>query len=369
VSKINEPAARRARGTREGVAARARVAATAGVALIVLTAGLGTAKPARNAFPGKNGLIAFQTFRDGPSQIYLETVPPTPVRRLTDPRHCYALPAWSRDGRLLAFEYNPSQTGLRAGNSDVWVMNPYARRPLLTARPLTRTPGFDGDPSWSPDGRRIVFESTRSGNSDVWVMDSDGRNPHNLTANSPAFDGDPAWSPGGNRIAFTSMRDGNKEIYLMNPDGSNPINITNTPAADDFDPAWSPDGQFVAFVSNRDRNLEIYETNDRFLLKRLTHDTGLDAFPSFSPDGQWIAFSTDRGDTGNRDLHYMSANGDADGVTELTQAPGWDQAPDWQAKPASISTRVPPARAPLKLPHKASPSDSKPAVACIGNSR
>jgi Tol biopolymer transport system component len=368
VSKINEPAAWRARETREGFAARARFAGSAVVALVLLTAGLGNAEPARTVFAGKNGLIAFQSFRDGPSQIYLETVPPTPVRRLTALTHCYALPAWSRDGRWLAYEYNPSPTGLHSSQSDIYVMNPYARHPLATARPLTRTPGFDGDPSWSPTGKQIVFESTRSGNSDVWVMDADGRNPHDLTANSPEFDGDPAWSPGGNRIAFTSMRDGNKEIYLMNPDGSNPINITNSPA-DDFDPAWSPDGQFVPFVSNRDRNLEIYETNDRFLLKRLTHDTGLDAFPSFSPDGKWVAFSTDRGDTGNRDLHYMSANGDGEGATQLTQAPGWDQAPDWQSKPLSTSTRIPLARAPLNLPHKASQSDTKAAVACIGNSR
>ena len=366
MSKINEPAARRARGTREGFAARAGVAASAGVVLIALTAGLGTARPTSSAFAGKNGLIAFQSFRDGPSQIYLETVPPTPVKRLTALTHCYALPAWSRDGRWLAFEYNPSPTGLHSGQSDIYVMNP--RRGLATARALTRTAGFDGDPSWSPTGKQIAFESTRSGNSDIWVMNSDGTNPRDLTPKSPGWDGDPAWSPGGNRIAFTSMRDGNKEIYLMNPDGTGLLNITNN-RGDDFDPTWSPDGQLVAFVSNRDRNLEIYETNDRFLLKRLTHDPAFDAFPAFSPDGQWITFSTDRGDTGNRDLAYMSANGDGTGVFELTQAPGWDQAPDWQAGPASLTTAAPPARPPANLPSKRSPSDAKPAFACLGNSR
>ena len=132
-------------------------------------------------------------------------------------------------------------------------------------------PGFDGDPAWSPNGRQIVFESTRSGNSDIWVMNADGTNPRQPDPQEPAFDGDPAWSPGGSRIAFTSTRNGNREIYLMNPDGSGLLNITNNPA-DDFDPTLGAGRAVVAFVSNRDRNLEIYETNDRFLLKRLTHD-------------------------------------------------------------------------------------------------
>jgi len=365
VSNTNEPAAERARGNREGLGRPRRLAAFCS-AIVLAVVGVDAANTARDAFPGKNGLIAFQSFRDGPSQIYLETVPPTPVKRLTALTHCYALPAWSRDGRWLAFEYNPSPTGLRSGLSDIYVMNP--RRGLATARALTRTPGFDGDPSWSPTGTQIAFESTRSGNSDIWVMDADGRNPRDLTPKSLEWDGDPAWSPGGNRIAFTSMRDGNREIYLMNADGTGLLNITNN-RADDFDPTWSPDGQLVAFVSNRDRNLEIYETNDRFLLKRLTHDPGFDAFPAFSPDGRWIAFSTDRGDVGNRDLHYMSANGDGSGSFELTQAPGWDQAPDWQASPASATAAVPLTRPPPNLPHKASPSDTKPALACLGNSR
>jgi TolB protein len=277
---------------------------------------------------------------------------------LTKGSHCYALPAWSPDGRRIAYEYNPSPTGMPARNSDIYVMNANG----TGVRRLTRQVGFDGDPAWSPDGRKIVFESTRSGNADIWVMNADGTNPRQLTR-SAAFDGDPAWSPGGSRIAFTSARTGNREIYLMNPDGSGVLDISNNPA-DDFDPTWAPSGEWVAFVSDRDRNLELYATNDRFLLRRLTQNSALDAFPAYSPDGTLIAFTTDRGDTGNRDLHTMGKDGDVLGVTELTQAPGRDQAPDWQPIRALPGVNIPPARLPPSAPHRLPATDARPAVAC-----
>ena len=331
------------------------------VVLAVSALGAGGAKPAATVFPGRNGLIAFQSFRDGSSQIYTETVPPSPVKRLTKGPHCFALPAWSPDGRRIAYEYNRDPDGKPARNSDIYVMNANGNFP----KRLTTTAGFDGDPAWSPDGKRIVFESTRSGNSDVWVMNADGTRPRNLTPKSLKFDGDPAWSPGGRRIAFTSSRNGNEDIYLINADGSGaPVNITSSPK-DDFDPTWTPNGQFVAFVSNRDGNDEIYETNDRFQLKRLTNDDGLDTFPAFSPDGKLITFSTDREDTGNRDVFYMSSDGDVSGVTALTQAPGWDQAPDWQRVPASPAAG-PPAAHPPKLSSRLVKADLNQASACRG---
>lgn len=96
---------------------------------------------------------------------------------------------------------------------------------------------------WSPDGRRIVFSTLvndwgRGGpvNSDIFVINTDGTNLVNLT-NHPKTDIQPSWSPDGSKIVFTSVRDGNYDIFTMDADGSNPINLTNHPA-DDANPSW-----------------------------------------------------------------------------------------------------------------------------------
>ena len=102
-------------------------------------------------------------------------------------------------------------------------------------------------PAWSPDGRKLAFVSDRDGASfwgearEISVVNADGSGRRNLTGN-PASDSDPAWSPDGRKIAFVS----NFEIYVMNADGSRQQNLTRDPARD-LAPAWSPDGKRIVF--------------------------------------------------------------------------------------------------------------------------
>jgi Tol biopolymer transport system component len=150
-------------------------------------------------------------------------------------------------------------------------------------------------PEWSPDGKKIVFQSAQIESpvvEDIWVMNADGTDKLNLT-NDSAYNASPDWSPDGQKITFSSERDDNPEIYLINIDGSNLLRLTDHPAAD-HRPAWSPDGTKIAFVSDRDGSRDIYVMNiDDPDPVRLTQ-TSTDAYsPRWSPDGQRLSFILD----------------------------------------------------------------------------
>jgi TolB protein len=87
------------------------------------------------------------------------------------------------------------------------------------------------------------------------VMNADGSDLVRLTK-SPGMDDYPCWSPDGKRLAFTSNREGNLEIYTIDPDGEKPRNETQNPAIDNF-ASWTKDGR-LTFVSNREDGFDIY---------------------------------------------------------------------------------------------------------------
>ncbi len=114
--------------------------------------------------------------------------------------------------------------------------------------PVQLTPDCttNGDPSWSPDGSRIVFVSGGGENRDIYVMDSDGGGATRLTDDA-FFERRPTWSPDGSRIAFISFRNEADDVYVMDSDGGNVVRLTNNdPSVFLHNLSWSPDGTRLA---------------------------------------------------------------------------------------------------------------------------
>ncbi len=143
--------------------------------------------------------------------------------------------AWSPDGRKIAFNSD------RSGNMNVWIFS------LADSSLLQLTKGTEGDyqPTWSLDGVELVFFSSRDGNPDIWKIDSSGKDLKQLTKSS-SIEINPFFSPDGKHIAYQSDQSGRLELWLMNSDGTNPRRITNVGTRGHF-MRWSSGGDMIFF--------------------------------------------------------------------------------------------------------------------------
>lgn len=180
-----------------------------------------------------------------------------------------------------------------AGNTEVYVMNPDGTDQTR----ITFDPRVDQQPDISPDGRQIVFCSTRitdtnpEGDLEIFVMDADGSNATQLTFNGTGInDAWPRWSPNGKQIAFHSNVDGNFEIYIINSDGTDLTRVTTYSGLEQF-PEWAPNGKQL--VIRRDTDIYLIDTDGANPIQ-LTNDAAVDQMASFSPSGKLIAFMSAR---------------------------------------------------------------------------
>jgi TolB protein len=320
------------------------------------------------------GQISFISERDKNREVYLIKPDGTGERRLTNNAVADYNGPGSPDGASLLLvrvegEEGPQQLFLQPLES--------------AAKPLGPASGRVRFPSFSPDGRWVVFESDggkaeNAPYSDIYRVGADGSGLRRLT-NNPEGNFDPVISPRGDAIVLVSSRDRVAELYRIRPDGSEPVRLTDTPR-DEWGPRFSPSGEQLAFVSDREGADRVYlmptsggparRVSRRDLAPRVVEDrptfspsgknlayvlrappapsriivvdlatgneievtapeSGQMNEPTWSPDGRHLAVTITRGQ--DQQIHLLRADGS--GLTRLTTAPGGNWNPQWVPAP------------------------------------
>jgi Tol biopolymer transport system component len=191
-------------------------------------------------------------------------------------------------------------------NTNLWRLDVHTgeRKPLI--RSASSLWDRNIHPQYSPDGRKIVFDSFRTGDSEVWTCDADGSNCQQLTNFGGPTGGTPRWSPDGRWIALDSRASGNSEIYVIAADGGAPRRLTNTPH-DSMIPNWSHDGQRIYFASDRSGRYEVWKMpRDGGEAIQVTRAGGYAMFDP--PDGKYLYY-TKFNPQGPQPLFRMPAGG------------------------------------------------------------
>ena len=152
--------------------------------------------------------------------------------------------------------------------------------------------------SWSPKPEQIAFShgavfAAATAKVNIRAAKPDGNELTDVTSDA-GNNGFPSYSPDGKKILFRSGRDGAKNLYIMDRDGSNVSRLTNGNWTDTMCD-WSPDGHWITFSSDRGDNFEVWLVRpDGTDLRKLIGGGGRNNHPHFSPDGQWIVFTSQR---------------------------------------------------------------------------
>jgi Tol biopolymer transport system component/DNA-binding winged helix-turn-helix (wHTH) protein len=197
--------------------------------------------------------------------------------------------ALSRDGRRLAYvEPNWFWQGGTAEISRIELSS--AGGQVISQNRVIASDGGNQSAQPSPDGRQIIFQSSRTGNCEIWRSDADGSNLLQMSSfDDNGFSGTPRWSPDGRWIAFDHHHETHSQIYLVDSEGRNKHAVTSG-NYENVVPSWSRDGTAVYFASNRTGSWQVWKrelATGREI--QMTHHGGFGAFESY--DGKTLYYS------------------------------------------------------------------------------
>jgi Tol biopolymer transport system component len=229
------------------------------------------------------GAIVYTSQEFGPSEVMVMRAGGARPTRLTTDRQGYAAPAISPDGQSIAVA--PYGRGSWTG---IYLLDRFGggRRKLVSRS------AFDGSPSWSPDGTKLAFRSVLPGgpypfdeHGRLFIVNRDGTGLRQLTPETTpdSSDDDPSWSPDGTRLIFS--RSG--ALYVINADGTG---LTSLGLSGRY-PSWSPDGGRIAYTAFVDQMAAVFVAGSDGANPRQLRTPALgDQLARWSPDGRWLAF-------------------------------------------------------------------------------
>ncbi len=263
-----------------------------------------------NGYASRRTKIAFTSSRDGNKEIYVMDGDGQNQRRLTVNPTVDENPAWSPDGKKLAFESNRNR-----GYIQIWVIDADGKNPIRLTDGVT-----DVNPDWSPDGKKIAYDTVlvpedhNLAPGGITVMDADGNDKRLLKNEGGAH---PSWSPDGKRIVYAYG-----QIYVMDADGRNSEQLTHDEGFKRM-PSWSPDGTSIAYLAKH--RIWVMDSDGKNH-RRLTKIMG-DDHPTWSPDSRTIAYES-WGKARELGIYLVDVSNGA--VKEMRHVPGfWDHQPDW----------------------------------------
>jgi len=255
--------------------------------------------------------IAFVSDRTGSSELWMMDWDGSNQTRLTKHQSLALAPAWSPDGKQLAF------SSFLRGNPALYLLTPSEGYLKL----LWDKGGVNSSPAWSPDGRHIAFASAIDGNVDIWIIPASGGTARRLTT-ARAIDTQPSWAPNGRQLVFTSARSGTPQLYLMDADGTNVRRLS-------FEGNFHDEGSFSV---DGTRVISTTRVNGRFQLAAIDVISGRQTVipgpgnnenPAFSPDASMIAFESDR--SGTTQIYVTDSQGHPRQLTSegSNHSPAW----------------------------------------------
>ena len=255
--------------------------------------------------------IAFISDRTGESELWVMDWNGSNQKQLTKHNSLALAPTWSPDGKNLIF------TSYLRGTPALYLLTPQEGYLKL----LWDKGGVNSSATISPNGRTVAFASSLDGNVDIYTVSIDGGEAQRLTT-ARGIDTQPSWAPNGRQIAFTSTRSGSPQLYLMDGDGSNVRRLSFGGLFHD-EPTWAYDGTRIACTTRDEGTFQIATIDAVTTERTVISAPGNNESPCFSPEGSMIAFESDR--TGSPQIYITDANG----VPHQRTTEGANHSPTW----------------------------------------